>query len=240
MQTPSTSPEVFKLSDADLADPDDLRSALAYRHAKAYFQGCDGHRPYAGAAFETTGHAWSEDRTLDVITPSDLLALGTLSTPLSKYTIQDLLAPEFQKTAGDLLARIDPDTSIVSDEGRALLGEGGDAWQLYSAIRSISGMGPTRTSKLLARKRPALIPIRDSFVEKALGATRDTQWWERMREYVSAPSPVGPSPWIIAERIHEVLGLPTLVTPLRVIDAVLWRSVESPDGAGVDTEDASI
>ena len=227
-------PGVLKEACGHYGDPKRLKATMAYKHAVAYFVGAQGNRRYAGADFETLGHSWREDAFVNTITPSDLLALGTLSTPLKKYTAADLLEPSFQAQVSALLAQIPADAQIDDKEAGAWLAEGYPASQLYELVRSISGMGKTRTSKLLARKRPGLLPIRDGNVEVALGASRSERWWEPYRLMATEGSP---SPVAVAHRIHELAGLPGYVTPLRVLDAILWRSVESPDAAGVDEPD---
>lgn len=227
-------PQVLREAYGHLDDAGALAATKAYEHAVAYFVGTAGNRRYAGADFEMLGHSWRDDAFVNTITPSDLLALGALSTPIKKYTAAELLGSEFQGKASELLAQIPVDAQIDDPEAAAWLADGSPASQLYGAVRSISGMGKTRTSKLLARKRPGLIPIRDGNVERALDALSTEEWWEPYRLMAADGSP---SPIAVARRIHELAGLPDVVTPLRVLDAILWRSVESPDAQGVDEPD---
>lgn len=228
-------PGVLRDAIAVVQDEQGLQASKALAHARAYFVGHGGGRPYAGAAFETIGHSWRLDATVNTITPSDLLALGCLSTPLKKYTAADLLEPSFQAQASALLARIPADAAIADDHAAILLADKSPASELYRLIRTVSGMGKTRTSKLLARKRPGLIPIRDTNVEKALDASRSDDWWLPYHAMITTPKAA--TPFELAVRIHEMLGISAVVTPLRVIDAILWRSVESPDGEGQDAAD---
>ena len=57
-----------------------------------------------------------------------------------------------------------------------LLGPRSPASRLYVHLREAVGLGKVATSKLLARKRPRLIPIRDSATTDALG--KQEEWWE--------------------------------------------------------------
>ena len=80
---------------------------------------------------------------------------------------------------------------------------------------SFLGLGRTTTSKLLAAKRPGIVPIRDTVVERLLQA--DDAWWAPMRLLVQD------------SRIRNVLvdastgPVPTNVFLLRRLDVVLWR-----------------
>ncbi len=73
---------------------------------------------------------------------------------------------------------------------------------------------PTKTSKLLAAKRPYLVPIRDSVVEHLLGAGK--AWWAPMRELAKD------------ERVRTLVDhvsaevVPDNVSYLRRLDVVLW------------------
>lgn len=206
----------------------------AGRHVAAYFLGVKGKRAYAGAAFETIGHPWRVPATVDAITPADLLALGCLSSPVKKYTAAHLLDDSFQAQASALLAQIPADASIADPGAAAALADKSPASQLYSLIRGIGGMGKVRTSKLMARKRPGLIPIRDANVEEILDATADETWWLPYHAMVTE----GEAPFIKqARRIHAALKLSALITPLRVVDVVLWRTIEQKHRGSSDTED---
>jgi len=218
----------------DLDDVDALRSTPAYRHAHAYFVGSGDHPAYAGSHFERIGHPWWEDATANTFTPSDLLALGTLSTPLKKYTAARLLEPNVLERVTPLLREISLDSSIAEESASKALADDSPAAVLYNLVRNVGGMGKTRTSKLLARKRPGLVPIRDSNVEAAFGGSKLEAWWVPYRTMALA----GEIPPIdLASRVHQLLDLSPIYTPLRVLDAILWRSIESPGGDGVDSED---
>jgi hypothetical protein len=66
------------------------------------------------------------------------------------------------------------------------IGTGSAAWTLWDLLRhradnDLTGTGRVTTSKLLARKRPLLIPIQDSVVTGALGEYQGN-FWSAMRE----------------------------------------------------------
>ncbi len=94
---------------------------------------------------------------------------------------------------------------------------GGAGSRLYAAVRELPGVGPTRASKLLARKRPRLFPIRDEVVGKVLGLERE--FWEPLRQALRAQDGALDSR---LARLHAEAALPTEVTRLRVFDVLAW------------------
>lgn len=99
---------------------------------------------------------------LSVDVPGDA-AIGVLQTHASK--ISDPLA--------HIPSNIDV-ADIPLQEYSAIFGEGSPANELWHVLRGRDtgcwGMGETRTSKLMARKRPRLIPIFDSIVGPLWGS----------------------------------------------------------------------
>ena len=89
---------------------------------------------------------------------------------------------------------------------------------LYWLLRKQAAIPPVAVYKLLARKRLALFPIRDSVVSKALGQTAKLWWRPWWQALASAPDIVGR----LAE-IREVSGAGHL-SLLRVADIVIWMS----------------
>lgn len=90
--------------------------------------------------------------------------------------MRDLLygkAPELSA----LLRDVSSDTTLW-DVDRGCL-ELTNADLLWRAVDALEGVGPTRTSKLLARKRPLLIPITDRIIVSAIGG--GDNWWRTLR-----------------------------------------------------------
>ncbi len=84
-------------------------------------------------------------------------------------------------------------------------------------LRQLPKIGPTRASKLLARKRPRLRPIWDSVVTSVTG-TLDRQW-EPLRVALRDNDKALHHRLI---RIRGAAGLPAEVSALRVFDVVTW------------------
>ena len=122
-------------------------------------------RDYTGSHFESIG---SKAGTENVFTAADLYSVSTLSVqvpPRAGIGILGEEAPDFSQ----LLKQI-PNVAIGSlseSEFEAYLGLESKAMELWDLLRrnrpgdSRWGLGPTTTSKIMARKRPHLIPIED-------------------------------------------------------------------------------
>jgi hypothetical protein len=163
------------------------------------------------------------------ITPADLMAVSTLSVHVPAQAaigIGEGLAGEIQA----LLSQIPVDAkleTVTGTEFAALLGEDSPALQLWRLLRQTGnpwGVGPTTTSKLLARKRPHLIPIYDSVVRKRTGMSNDGSQWTRW--FDAFQNDEGHAFAARLRRIRDRAGTPHL-SLLRVLDIVLWM-----DGRG--------
>ena len=79
-------------------------------------------------------------------------------------------------------------------------------------------------------KRPGLVPIRDSFVEQALGAESSKVWWQPMLEAWEDPR-LGQA----VDQLRREAGpaVSAYVTDLRLLDVAVWLSVEQADSAAV-------
>lgn len=181
-------------------------------------------KAFDGASFETIGHRWDDPATVNVITAADLVALSTLSVPVPASAAIALLGPDADK-ASKLLEEIPTDLSLA-DATSGVLEDGSAAARLWRLFRSYDDMGPTRTSKLLARKRPFLVPIFDSVVEKTLGMSGSAGHWEGMRSLLTAED--GDLHRHLVQ-LRADAELPDYVSPLRVFDIVVWMHGARPE-----------
>lgn len=197
--------------------------------AKEYFKESEsfpGSKNYTGAHFESIGHTATPD---DQVTATDLLAVQTLSVKVPARAAIGILEASASKVS-DLLSRIDPALhleSIESDKDFDVhLGEQSPALELWRLLCRTGpglkkwGVGPTIASKIMARKRPHLIPIEDSVVNREIGLGSQNSWrvwWEELRQ----------DDYLVerATEVREHVGHSKLST-LRTLDIVLWKSGE--------------
>ena len=199
----------------------------AKRYAEAYFAP-DPRFPgvgiFTGSHFESLG---ADQNLPNQITASDLLAVGTLSVNVPARANIALLGELSEEISG-LLAQIPADIRMgeLRDEPsfNDHLGPDSPAHALWDLLRrnaedeSRWDVGPTIASKIMARKRPHLIPIEDSVVNRVIGRGKQNSWclwWEALvaDEYLEER----------ASEVREHISRPQLST-LRTHDIVLWSS----------------
>jgi Family of unknown function (DUF6308) len=130
--------------------------------AKRYWR-----EPYTGRMF----HELSDTSHPNEITAKDIVAVSTLGVTVPAG-VAVWLPDEGAATVRALLQRIATDRDVW--EPGDLLNAGGPTWGLWDllatarwpAARPNNGMGTTTISKLLATKRPRLVPVWDSVVRK--------------------------------------------------------------------------
>src|SRR5699024_7326640 len=126
------------------------------------------------------------------ITGSDLYALSTLQISVPRAAGIGILNMERSRIT-KLLSQI-PDAKLEELSAKDFekhLGPESPARQLWDVLRRNNpgdikwGVGPTTASKIMARKRPNLIPIQDSVVDGAIGRKNKDAWklwWQTLGE----------------------------------------------------------
>ena len=171
--------------------PDELRDEdVAVRLVEAYFADdpATGRARYSGSYFERLGGGGSRPETAYQFTAEDLLAVSMLSVPVVRYYALHVLDYKARGLSG-LLAKIPPDVTLADPEAGGLIAGDGPAQELWQMLHDIrprpqdrNRLGPVAAGKLLARKRPHLIPVYDSHVKDVLGRpTNDRSWWRDLR-----------------------------------------------------------
>jgi hypothetical protein len=211
MTATTTAQGVFRLPPSLRSDDD----AEALAMLGAYYQpsvGAPG--SYAGAMFDTWDSAGTRDATSNEFTADDLLAVSFLSVRFTAATAHALLDAR-RAELSDLLHLVGDDRDLADvDEA---IDHSWPAWKLYDALRSIHGIGRTKASKLMARKRPRLIPIYDQVVGKVTD-TEDHHW-------LPLHTALRPGGELSQQRLLHLAdraGLDERVSALRVLDVIAW------------------
>lgn len=182
-----------------------------------------GRAHYSGAYFERLGGGGDRPEISCKFTAEDLLAVTMLSVRIEGYHALEILQYRAREL-NDLLSQIPPGLDLHDPEAAAHIARGGPAWRLWDAICDIeprpesNRIGPVTAGKLLARKRPRLLPVYDSRIKKVLNRPRtDNQWWHDLRDQLVN------DPGLIQElesvRIRADAGHMSL---LRVFDVMCW------------------
>jgi hypothetical protein len=217
----------------DMAKIDEyLDPAVAVPLVRAYFKGVEreGDPPFTftGARFDSLARGGHRADAADTLTYDDIVAVSLLGVDIPARASLRFLGPDARRVASLLrglprlqrLADVDVDALHEPDH---------PAMQLSTLLRSEPGIGSTKASKLMARKRPHLIPVYDSEVGAALGPVEGH--WRRVHEIVTEHGAA------LAE-IRKAAGVSSAVSLLRVLDVAVWMrqagAAEVRAGTGVD------
>lgn len=173
-------------------------------------------KPFTGRYFDV----FADHEHPNEITERDLLAVEMLSVQVPAEVAIWILG-DGRPQISSLLRKVDADVDIWN--GRDLLQEGGELWRLWDLLdtgswpteKKNNGLGRTIKSKLLAAKRPRLVPILDKVVCDALPKPR--VYWEAFCSALST------------EENRLLVSVPTAQAPtgvslLRRLDIVLWMA----------------
>lgn len=186
---------------------------------------------YSGAAFDTYPGAHAPDS----ITDSDLVALAMLgieATGHEALTITQYHSGEIHR----LLRSIPTHVAIQDDAAGALLDREGAAWELWTLLRHVKDrtkgekFGPVAAGKLLARKRPDLIPIGDGHTKavfKRKDPATDVSWWDDIRSAFRDPQPEAGG-MTLRQYLTNLRSEPGArhLPVLRVLDILAWMHME--------------
>lgn len=191
---------------------------------------------YSGAAFDTypadpASGAGASCDVANLITDSDLIALSLLGIRVTGYealAIRMALAREIE----GLLSHIPAHARIEEEGSITLLAPNGPAWTLWDLLFQIKDrtkdrrFGAVAAGKLLARKRPGLIPIEDSLISSTFwrkAPDRDEKWWDDVRTAALDGRLLanGTTFWKYLARLRSEAGAEHLST-LRVLDIIGW------------------
>jgi hypothetical protein len=209
-----------------------------------YFRRDSAGYVYSGAVFDTypadpasgtTGPPGAPGE----ITDSDLVALSMLGIRVTGYEAL-IIMQDRRKGIEALLADIPADAHIEEEASAGLLARDGPAWMLWELLREIKDrtkearFGAVAAGKLLARKRPNLIPIEDSRIAAVFNRRspdRDEHWWDDVRSAALDPRPAasGTTLWRYLARLRDQAGLDHLPI-LRVLDIIGWMQAHRDPG----------
>ncbi|WP_104116838.1 DUF6308 family protein [Arthrobacter sp. B1805] len=207
---------------------------------RRYYRPIEGNTtPRTGTRFDDWAGGGDHTEVANRITADDLVAVSFLSVEIKGRAAIGLL----EKHAGevtDLLRQIPVDVDLWDADIKELNAPGNPADELWHLLRGREygrwGIGPTRASKLMARKRPRLIPIYDSVVRPLMGLQQSggqwSAWYSALTDGTNLPGRLE----VIREQANASEDMPPLkhISMLRVMDIVLWmHGIElglKPDG----------
>ncbi|MFG1759764.1 DUF6308 family protein [Micromonospora echinofusca] len=183
---------------------------------RRYFGGAGG-SAFTGGQFERLGGGGDRPETRNLITAEDLIAVELLSVRVPPRTALDLLQGALGEAVSAELGQISTAVLLGRPGAPRLIEKGRPADQAWRLLRDADGIGWVVAGKLLARKRPHLVPVYDEVVACAFRTRRGFWRWLHGRlEEEDA---------ILADRLADLrreAGLPDAISLLRVLDVVMW------------------
>jgi hypothetical protein len=165
---------------------------------------------FAGRTFDDL-----EPNLSDKWTPSDLVAVSLLDVRVRPSGVRAILQ-DHKAHFNALLSHVSHKIALWDDSDdvdHALH----SAEALQHELRELPGIGRVTTSKLMARKRPRLIPIDDRVIRGRLGLSVDEPFWRPMRSVLREN---GTLDAIRSLRPDGHSG----ISELRVLDVALWMA----------------
>jgi hypothetical protein len=186
-------------------------------HLKAYF----APGAYTGQWFETFAGGGDRAETRDRITAGDIYAVEALSVQVPFAVGKELVEGQLGSDISAHLRELSTQVELGTRGGDELIADGGHAdqvWRLLNNRNEKTGIGWVIAGKLLARKRPKLIPVYDSIVRCQFGAPKHV--WLKLHHALADDD--GELRAALAE-VRATVGVDDKVSILRTLDVVLWR-----------------
>jgi hypothetical protein len=196
---------------------------IAVDLVREYWNGTldDGSPTFTGARFDMFAGGGDRPGAANRFDESDLVAVSMLSVKVPGRAAIELMESQAW-LLNQALAQI-PLSPALEEGDVVLIDQGSTASALWHLIERIDGIGWVTAGKLLARKRPKLIPVYDNVVKAALQPNSQAFWVPLWNELRSEHPETGIS---VADRLREIrlhAGGAALDRPLiRVFDVAVW------------------
>lgn len=178
-----------------------------------------------GARFESWMGGGDAAEVVNTITADDLIAVTFLSVDVPAPAAIGILETHKGKIS-ELLEQIPADLDLANlsvEDFASTLGQDSAAIQLWRLLRQSDaerwGVGPTTASKIMARKRPRLIPIYDSVIGSVMEMKNSDKQWSFWHEVLTDGSGLPER----LKKIQEKSGVASEASALRIMDVVLWK-----------------
>lgn len=219
MITSSVGPSVDDLRQYFRANERVLRRQVAgyYREQRSNV-GSSGRRSAAGFSGRWFDW-WRHESPAGSFAAVDFIAVEALSVQFPAHAVEAILRSEGALFDGML--REIPETLSLWEVPDDVLAPSGPLQELYRTLRTFDGVDAVKASKLLALKRPHLVPIYDRAVEAFVAPPRDG-FWQLMRS------------WLREQGARDEIARATDTAPqgialLRRVDVAIWMQVEHPE-----------
>ncbi len=179
----------------------------------------DGSPAYTGSRFDSLGGGGERREVANRFTAEDFLAVSTFSVNIPVRAVLHVLEPVGVNHYTVLLRKI-PTGIDLADADERHVGEGSAAWRLWDLLCDTRGIGSVGAGKLLARKRPRLLPVYDTVIKKVFTRPpKDVTFWTDVRRALRQDDRR-----LVAhlQDARTAAGLSKEISVLRVLDSAAW------------------
>ncbi|WP_449346001.1 DUF6308 family protein [Streptomyces xanthochromogenes] len=173
---------------------------------------------FTGSWFEHLAGGGDRPEVADRFAAEDLVAVQTLSVTVPAPVAVDILEGRLGARLSGLLHAIPRDIDMV-DADALVVADGSPADQAWSLLCEQKGVNWVIAGKVLARKRPRLLPVYDRVVRCAVG--RPPSFWLALHAALREDD--GALYRQLLE-LRQAAGLPETVGALRVCDVAVWMN----------------
>ncbi|WP_432187731.1 DUF6308 family protein [Streptomyces sp. Tue6028] len=179
----------------------------------------NGAPAYTGSRFERLAGGGDRTEAANHFTSTDFIAVAALSVDVPVRSVLNILELMGPKCFNGLLSQI-PTSIELAEAEEQHIAEDSPAWKLWRSLREVDGIGPIGAGKLLARKRPRLLPIYDSITKKVFERpSTDLRFWSHLRSALRADD------YTLVfhlEDVRDLSGIGKDISVLRVLDTAAW------------------
>ncbi|PHQ52411.1 hypothetical protein BLA24_07705 [Streptomyces cinnamoneus] len=173
---------------------------------------------FTGSRFEYLAGGGGRPEFADRITGEGMVAVQTLSVTVPAPVALDILEGRLGVRMSGLLEGIPRDIDMADAEV-SVLADGSPAGQAWSLLCEQYGVNWVIAGKVLARKRPRLLPVYDRSVRCAVG--RPPSFWLALHAALREDDATLHRQLL---ELRQAAGLPGTVSALRVCDVAVWMS----------------
>ena len=157
-----------------------------------------------------------------------MLAVSLLDVPIPPRAVRRLLEDEALIATMDRLLNEVPTDADLWEVERGVLEAADQAW---AELVKLQDVGPVRAGKLLARKRPRVVPIWDDVVATVVGETHG-DWWSVLKCCLQHELD-------LRTRIDELRPAAS-VSVIRTLDVIIWMTRSRSDNAAIARAEAGL
>jgi hypothetical protein len=204
---------------------DVVRGDDAIKDLRSYFHEGPS-RLYSGRRFESLAGGGDRPAVRDMITGDDIVAVQMLSVKVPAEVAIDLLDGTLGRRMSDLLREIPTGIELGDKEARQHVADGAPADLAWHLLKDRPDVGYVTAGKLMARKRPHLLPVYDQVIACLYGEPDHV--WLGLHDLLAGDGALRKE----LASARERAGLAASIGLIRVLDVILWMRHHDGHGGG--------